>query len=560
MISLSRFLPAVILAATALPALAQTVDLLPDIVIRESDLYDNQIVISGGRTQLRLSNATPNIGKGKLHLYGGTVNPNGTQNVIQRVFRSNGTFFERTAGTFTYHASHNHIHFDGWCEYRLRTILVNDGVGPVVATGGKTSFCILDLGVHDSTLPGYNPNGEFRSCGTTTQGLSVGWLDIYSKNLDGQFIDITGVPNGTYWLESEADPDRLLLESNTANNATRIKVTIGQPLPLVADAYEPSNSVAAVAARSVGTVNSPNLGPCNPLKTISNLSVHTSTDADYFRFYLPATGTTADSMRITFTHSTGDIDLRLLTSTGTQAAISQGTTNEEVISLNSRTAGWYYAHIYGYNGATGGNITLTIDPSANAAPVITTLSPPAGDTVVRHALETYTVNWAVSDPNANPTWVSVYLNTQPMLDGREVLIPDSLNVPGTNQFHVVNSANVPPGRYYVYCRATDGGTNAGSWSPGTVSFVVARLCPVDYNNDNTLNQEDLSGYLTAFLAEPAAPGPGGFAINCTGAPAGYDQGYQADYNQDCVANQEDLSAFITEYLTQVENPTTCNPG
>jgi hypothetical protein len=33
-------------------------------------------------------------------------------------------------------------------------------------------------------------------CGN--QGITSGWADLYSKNLSGQWIDITGVPDGDY--------------------------------------------------------------------------------------------------------------------------------------------------------------------------------------------------------------------------------------------------------------------------------------------------------------------------------------------------------------------------
>jgi len=98
--------------------------------------------------------------------------------------------------------------------------------------------------------------------------------------------------------------------------------------------------------------------------------------------------------------------------------------------------------------------------------------------------------------------------------------------------------------------------------------VVARscaqpvLCFVDYNSDGFLNQEDLGGYLTAFLDESVPPGPSGtnFAP-CPGEPAPYDAlGYAADYNRDCSFNQEDLAGFITDYFAESENPAGCVPG
>jgi len=106
------------------------------------------------------------------------------------------------------------------------------------------------------------------------------------------------------------------------------------------------------------------------------------------------------------------------------------------------------------------------------------------------------------------------------------------------------------------------GAQVTTSATGFLDVTGTNPCPIDFNGDGFLNQEDLSGFLTAFLDESIPPGPGGFAATpCPGEPAPYDTlGYQADFNRDCSFNQEDLSAFITEYFTQVENPTTCIPG
>ena len=58
------------------------------------------------------------------------------------------------------------------------------------------------------------------------QGISVGWADVYDKGLDGQTIDITGVPTGKYWLSVTADPLNRLVESNENNNTTCIAIDL----------------------------------------------------------------------------------------------------------------------------------------------------------------------------------------------------------------------------------------------------------------------------------------------------------------------------------------------
>ena len=53
------------------------------------------------------------------------------------------------------------------------------------------------------------------------QGITAGWADIYDYYLPDQFIDVLGVPDGAYILETLADPDGLLSENSTRNNCVQ---------------------------------------------------------------------------------------------------------------------------------------------------------------------------------------------------------------------------------------------------------------------------------------------------------------------------------------------------
>jgi hypothetical protein len=490
---------AVVLLAAIAPPVHAAVDLVPDLIIRVNDLYDHDIVtsIQPGHVHLRLSNGTPNIGDGKLYLYGVLpAYPDGTQDVMQRVYRSDGTYYDRPAGRFIYHPTHNHIHLEDWCIYRLREVLPGDGVGPIVAEGSKTSFCVEDLAVYDNSLPNFDTDGQFHSCGTTTQGLSVGWVDVYSKTLSGQNIDVTGLADGVYWLESEADPDNHILEKSEANNVARIKVTIGQPGSINPDAYEPNDSTVVTDTRPVGGIVSPNLGPCGPQRVINGLTIDHAGEKDVYKFYVNHKGGSGDFVRIDFTHSLGDVDLKLYNSSGSQVGSSTGTTNVENISLQNRSEGWYYAQVYGYNGATNPAYTLTINPSQNSAPSVTVLNPPTGNVRVEHAVENYVVTWNATDPEADLTWVTVYVNTVPNLDGNQVMLQTTLNTPGSQGLAPINSVELEPGTYWVYCSVTDGGTVTGSWSQGTITF---------YEHDATDAPAPIAGPVTRML--PAYPNP-----------------------------------------------------
>jgi subtilisin-like proprotein convertase family protein len=203
-------------------------DLLPDLTVDvENGLSDWYI----DGNELRFSQATPNIGDGPLEMRGGAVQQDGTQQVVQRIRNRAGGSRDRTAGFFVFHPQHGHIHFDGYSVYNLRRALPDangDGqpeLGDIVATGGKISFCLLDSDVFDDSLPNFDPSGRYRNCGQT-QGISVGWEDIYDASLEGQSIDLTNVLPGRYWLESIVDPDNHLLEKNESNNVGRVLITI----------------------------------------------------------------------------------------------------------------------------------------------------------------------------------------------------------------------------------------------------------------------------------------------------------------------------------------------
>ena len=203
-------------------------DLLPDLfpptdlmVLQNLSIMDwdvsSQVV--PGRKYLRIDFGVANIGAGPLFLRGDSIlNPDSTWNAIQRIFRTDSTWWERLVGVFEITPSHGHAHFRDWAAYRLREYLPGDSVGAILASAEKVSFCIGDFFQYDLTLPGFNNTLTFFNCDPNGQGLSIGWMDIYSKATPGQSFDITEIPNGVYWLEGEADPEDRILESNEDNN------------------------------------------------------------------------------------------------------------------------------------------------------------------------------------------------------------------------------------------------------------------------------------------------------------------------------------------------------
>lgn len=488
--------PTALVLAMATTVFAQT-DVLPDITTDPVNLADNNVQTSGGVTTLYLANGTPNLGPGRLELRGTTtyvvINGETKQLVNQRVYRTDGSFYDRAAGYFTYHPTHSHIHYDNWCQYRIREILPGDGVGAILRSGSKISFCVLDLQVYDSSLPGYRSPGYYAGCGNQIQGLTPGWKDVYGSSLPGQSINITGLPDGDYWLESEIDPDNNLLEANEANNASRIRVHIGAPVPPVPDAYEPNDSITQVNGRPEGAANSPNLGTVNALRTINNLSITTS-NSDWFRFRLNATGNAGSFLKmISSTNSSqGDIDLELYNSAGTRLASSTSSSNNETISLSGRPAGYYYARTFPYRGVNP-NYTLQIQPAGNGAPGITIMTPPASGVWVERGFQTFPVTWAATDPENDPMTVSIYRSRRPVFDKNAELLPAYGGIPAEPGIVNYLTGVHPLGTFFLWIKVSDGAAETVARAPGTFTLYIRG----DLNWDGEVDRLDVELYKRA---------------------------------------------------------------
>lgn len=224
---------------------------------------------SGNDGRLRVSVSTPNVGFGPLevrttptaicgtdtfyNVASNFVCPNGQplkQILNQRVYHKNGntmTSYDRYAGTMTYHPSHGHMHVDDWGIYTLRnaTSDPNPLNWPVIGTGSKLAFCLMDYGscstynghcndsagnsLSNANFPNYGLGGGSYGCSPTVQGISSGYTDIYYQSLDGMWVNLpAGLCNGTYWLVVQLDPYNYFLESNENNNVMAVQVILSQ--------------------------------------------------------------------------------------------------------------------------------------------------------------------------------------------------------------------------------------------------------------------------------------------------------------------------------------------
>jgi hypothetical protein len=139
-------------------------------------------------------------------------------------------------GTMEYHqgGGHNHWHFTQFTEYSLLDEAQNE-----VGVSGKQSWCLVPTDGIDLTVEGaeWNPwsFGFGTSCGDGSaiwvrEVLDVGWGDTYFQYNGGQALNITDLPNGTYYIKVEVNPLGALYETDTSNNVELRKVILrGQP-------------------------------------------------------------------------------------------------------------------------------------------------------------------------------------------------------------------------------------------------------------------------------------------------------------------------------------------
>ena len=343
------------------------VDLLPDVSlwVDESKGYlygwyiDKAEPTRPGRTLLRATTASINIGAGTLELRGSSLNPN----VYQRIYTSDGGYRDNLAGTFTFHPSHGHLHFDNWLNFNLRAVGLSNAVGNVVAAGQKTSFAIIDLETYNPALPGYNSTSVYE--GGLVQGMSIGWADVYTASLPDQWIDVTGVAPGRYWLEALVDPENHVIESNESNNVVRILVDLSL-LGItnvvndnLIDALPITGVTAGIMGSSVGATKEatePNHRPGNA----GGASV-------WYRWTAPA------NMNVVISTDGSSFDTVMAVYTGTAygASFNQvaqdddgGAGNKSLVSFAATAGTTYRIAVDGYNGQAGA-VQLNLNPAAN---------------------------------------------------------------------------------------------------------------------------------------------------------------------------------------------------
>ncbi len=237
------------------------------------------------------------------------------------------------------------------------TVTVNYTVNNIGAAA-LTANTPYDIPIILSTDTTYDTADTILNVQITGPSLASGASQQMSSNVQ---IPSTLSPGSYYWIVWPDGYDNVT-ESNdfNNNNYSSSTSTITSSGGTGGDMYEPNDSISA--ATSISSL---------PLSQ-SNLSIHTTTDYDFFAVAMTSGATYW--YNISFTHSNGDLDMELMDSSGTQLGSSAGTSNTEAISYTPTTNMTGYLDVYGWGSATN-TYALTIESSIGG-------TPPAGTPVL----------------------------------------------------------------------------------------------------------------------------------------------------------------------------------
>jgi hypothetical protein len=215
---------ALALLAAAIPSsLSAAAPVYPDLGM--ATLRGFNIENVGGQTRLRFTAIIINVGEGPFQVHGHDKT-NGEFLVDQEIQNSDGSWTSLATDARMYFAGdgHNHWHLRDLESYEFQSTSSSAN-----RTGEKHGFCFFSNYEHDLSLPGAPSNPHYLpgQCGKidatqVTTGLDVGYGDRYTKNLPDQYINITGLPLGTYTLTATADAISEFTEACESNNSTTV--------------------------------------------------------------------------------------------------------------------------------------------------------------------------------------------------------------------------------------------------------------------------------------------------------------------------------------------------
>src|SRR3989344_1161485 len=204
---------------------ASEMDLLPDLLLYPAK--DINIEKKDGSTYLLFTTMYYNNGEGPLELRPDPktkgIKRDIDRDVLQRIYRIDGTWREKFVGNFLWHQPHLHYHYRDFVEYDLEAI---DAPNAPDLSGVRTKspFCVRDVSRVDIRLEQEGEEALYLICGKELQGISVGWADTYFYTYSDQRLNISDLPSGTYRLTFTVNPENALDEINLNNNQSSVEM------------------------------------------------------------------------------------------------------------------------------------------------------------------------------------------------------------------------------------------------------------------------------------------------------------------------------------------------
>lgn len=183
------------------------------------------LIIDQGRLITSLNLSATTVNQGDCYIAEGCLTGYGQREILRFDTRIANIgeldYYIGTPGAnpdqFEFQTCHGHTHYKGYAEY-----LLYDDAGQELAVGFKNGFCVMDVDCQGGG------SGQY-GCGN--MGISAGCADVYGSGTSCNWIDITGVPEGTYTLvvrtNWDNDPDALgRVESNIFNNWGQVCILV----------------------------------------------------------------------------------------------------------------------------------------------------------------------------------------------------------------------------------------------------------------------------------------------------------------------------------------------
>jgi hypothetical protein len=184
---------------------------LPDLVLDAAYLIDTTIedVIETDDECLVKEGCVRGLGERRVVRFGSRTGNLGSADFVLGKPEAGNPFW-------TYDACHDTYDLVGFAFYELF-----DATGTPVLTGAKNGFCIRD------SEPWELEGGPFcRAFDCNGQGISQGCADNYGSELQCQWVDITGLPPGSYRLRVTVNASRSIAELDYSNNVVEVNLDV----------------------------------------------------------------------------------------------------------------------------------------------------------------------------------------------------------------------------------------------------------------------------------------------------------------------------------------------